>query len=197
MNFFKLEDGMILRILPFNINSFYNYNTQYYLSKINKMFIDDKLMKHISFNTIMENRQIINRIRRYYSFVEYGKELGIIYYSGKVKDIIDESINKKCINYFLYVNKKIKMGFPDYSDSFVEYHEKPFRYDYESFFHSVEYNDLIDQYNNYLINKKSNNTIIKHLIEENILDKNYIGKMRLNKIKKINKIKNNYNIECQ
>lgn len=196
MDFIKLEDGMVLRLLPFNFISFYDIQNQYYLLKINKMFIDDKLIKYIdSSDYIKFNYNVISRRTRCYSIVEYDGELKMIYYGLKIKDIIDKSIDNDIINFksfnsFLYVNKKIINGrFPNYDDSFIiQHHNKPFKYDYNSLFQSDDYLYLINQYNNYINSKKPNSIIIKHLIEENILDNNYIGKMR--KIK-LNKIKNN------
>ena len=45
----KLKDGMVLRLLPFNHINYYDINRCIFLPKINKIFIDEKILNYINF----------------------------------------------------------------------------------------------------------------------------------------------------
>ena len=201
--FHEFENGVKVRFLPINNESFIQGYNFYFVDKLQKFFILDTTSK-IGFKESMFK----NRLIRYFNIVEYNNKLYITKTGRTIKNKVikyftdDTGIyyykTEYLLNNNVIFNPIINMvsGFKDYSPSNFYEDDLYSNYDATDLFNSIEYKELISNFSFYINNLRLENRpeIIKYLEDNDLFLGNYqylLRGIKINEIrsKKINTTK--------
>jgi len=192
----KLEDGQKLRLLPISEDMIYNTVKEYYINKLEKLFIHDSA-DFVDF----DNREAVPRFIRNYIPVEYNDEIYFIKFGMRIKDKIDKIVNHynlKPVDFlyntvFLQVElKEVGIGagrtVTNFDSCVVDVSDiKDFCDNESDFFNSKQYTTVKELYDRHISFMRIENKpdIIDHLNQRGLLKPEFAYLLRTKKINDI------------